>query len=44
MLEGEVQVTVLYLDEEETPQVFQKTMGVACRLEVPPGPCAAAGW
>lgn len=37
VLEGEVQVTVLYLDEEETPQVFQKTMGVACRLEAPAG-------
>ena len=30
-------MTVLYLDEEETPQVFQKTMGVACRLEAPAG-------
>ena len=37
VLEGEVQVTVLYLDEEETPQMFQKTMGVACRLEAPAG-------
>ena len=43
VLEGEVQVTVLYLDEEESPQVFQKTMGVACRLEAPAGGDAGGG-
>ena len=37
VLEGEARVTILYLDEEETPQVFQKAMTVACRLDAPSG-------
>ena len=37
VLEGEARVTVLYLDEEDVPQVFQKTLSVPCRLEAPAG-------
>ena len=37
VLEGEARVTVLYLDEEERPQAFQKTLWAACRLEAPAG-------
>ena len=37
VLEGEARVSVLYLDEEEAPQVFQKTVGVTCRLDAPEG-------
>ena len=37
VLEGEVRAAVLYLDEEEAPQVFQKDLTVACRLDAPAG-------
>ena len=37
VLDGEAQVTVLYLDENEAPQVFQKAMSVTCRLDAPAG-------
>ena len=37
VLEGEARVTVLYLDENDLPQTFQKTLGVNCRLEIPAG-------
>ena len=37
VLEGEVRVSVLYLDEEESPQVFQKNLNVSCRLDAPAG-------
>ena len=36
-LEGEARVGILYLDENEAPQVFQTSLPVACRLEAPAG-------
>lgn len=36
-LEGEARVSVLYLDENDAPQIFQKTLGVTCRLDAPAG-------
>lgn len=37
VLTGQALVTVLYLDEEEAPQTFQRSLPVACRLEAPAG-------
>lgn len=37
ILTSQALVTVLYLDEEETLQAFQRTMPISCRVEAPPG-------
>lgn len=37
VLTGSALVTVLYLDEEEAVQAFQRTLPLSCRLEAPAG-------